>query len=165
MQILFVMWRAFDLLAWLRVSRMHSCLTILLFSSCEQFQCLLWNFARYTLKIISNASTSSHPIYGSRKGSTFESWVCALTSCLGSKVGWPLIIIELETARTLGTRLFILYRSTKRIHDITRRCWRCWFLITCVIQNLWNRTDLSYFMESIYFCLWCCLRYIRDENL
>lgn len=38
------------------------------------------------LNFVSNSSTLTHPIYRSRKGLTFESWVCCLTSYLGSKV-------------------------------------------------------------------------------
>ena len=42
--------------------------------------------SRYMLNFVSNSSTLVHPIYRSRKGSNFESWVCTLTSYLGTKL-------------------------------------------------------------------------------
>ena len=42
--------------------------------------------SRYMLNFVSNSSTLSHPIYRSRKGTNFESWVCTLTSYLGTKL-------------------------------------------------------------------------------
>ena len=42
--------------------------------------------SRYMLTFVSNSSTLIHPIYRSRKGANFESWVCTLTSYLGTKL-------------------------------------------------------------------------------
>jgi len=40
----------------------------------------------YMLNVVSNSSSLVHPIYRSHKGSNFESWVCTLTSYLGTKL-------------------------------------------------------------------------------
>lgn len=42
--------------------------------------------SHYKLNFVSSSSTLSHPIYRSRKGTNFESWVCTLTSYLGTKL-------------------------------------------------------------------------------
>lgn len=42
--------------------------------------------SRYMLNFVSNSSTLIYPIYRSRKGANFESWVCTLTSYLGTKL-------------------------------------------------------------------------------
>jgi len=42
--------------------------------------------SHYMLNFVSSSSTLTHPIYRSRKGANFESWVCTLTSFLGTKL-------------------------------------------------------------------------------
>ena len=42
--------------------------------------------SRYMLNFVSSSSTLTYPIYRSRKGANFESWVCTLTSYLGTKL-------------------------------------------------------------------------------
>ena len=42
--------------------------------------------SRYMLNFVSNSSALICPIYRSRKGANFESWVCTLTSYLGTKL-------------------------------------------------------------------------------
>jgi len=55
---------------------------------CADIQEILTPLAqsRYMLNFVSNSSTLIHPIYRSRKGANFETWVCTLTSYLGTKL-------------------------------------------------------------------------------